>query len=113
MLISVTYNAYGIVRKVMEILKNISNSKNDIQCTNKLIYGRHACTFKTPNVHTRAINTSTCTCHGNTHVYISFQAYDWWLNDMYMKPRFSLPLNSNPGMVFPRQNFEDQDAQLR
>nr|CAG4640779.1 EOG090X04D9 [Eulimnadia texana] len=29
-------------------------------------------------------------------------AYDWWLNDMYMNNPLSLPINSNPGMVFPR-----------
>ncbi|CAH1795027.1 unnamed protein product [Owenia fusiformis] len=39
--------------------------------------------------------------------------YQFWLDDMYMKPRLSLPVNSNPGMVFPKQYFEDQDAQLR
>ena len=37
----------------------------------------------------------------------------FWLDDMYMKVRLALPVNSNPGMVFPRQQFEDQSDQLR
>ncbi|KAL5018091.1 hypothetical protein ScPMuIL_003813 [Solemya velum] len=40
-------------------------------------------------------------------------AYKWWLDDMYMKIRLPLPINSNPGMVFPKQHFEDQTAQLK
>ncbi|XP_053605529.1 choline O-acetyltransferase isoform X2 [Plodia interpunctella] len=30
---------------------------------------------------------------------------DWWLDDMYLKVRAPLPINSNPGMVFPRRYF--------
>ncbi|CAH1635461.1 unnamed protein product [Spodoptera littoralis] len=30
---------------------------------------------------------------------------DWWLDDMYLKVRLPLPINSNPGMVFPRRHF--------
>ncbi|ELU18773.1 hypothetical protein CAPTEDRAFT_218503 [Capitella teleta] len=37
----------------------------------------------------------------------------FWLDDMYMNIRLPLPVNSNPGMVFPRQQFEDQSEQLR
>ncbi|KAI0235638.1 Choline O-acetyltransferase [Lamellibrachia satsuma] len=37
----------------------------------------------------------------------------FWLDDMYLKVQLPLPVNSNPGMVFPRQAFPDQDAQLR
>ena len=33
------------------------------------------------------------------------QAYDYWLNDMYMDVRLALPINSNPGMVFPPRRF--------
>ncbi|KAG6448163.1 hypothetical protein O3G_MSEX005397 [Manduca sexta] len=29
----------------------------------------------------------------------------WWLDDMYLKVRLPLPINSNPGMVFPRRKF--------
>jgi len=32
-------------------------------------------------------------------------AYSYWLDEMYMEPRLPLPVNSNPGMVFPRQSF--------
>ncbi|ESN99655.1 hypothetical protein HELRODRAFT_84274, partial [Helobdella robusta] len=39
--------------------------------------------------------------------------YQFWLDDMYMKVRLALPINSNPGMVFPKQNFNDQNEQLR
>ncbi|XP_065216722.1 choline O-acetyltransferase-like isoform X1 [Planococcus citri] len=28
-------------------------------------------------------------------------AYDWWLDDMYLNNQIALPINSNPGMVFP------------
>ncbi|WAQ97117.1 CLAT-like protein [Mya arenaria] len=40
-------------------------------------------------------------------------AYSWWLDDMYMRARLPLPVNSNPGMVFPRQHFETRRQQLR
>lgn len=30
-----------------------------------------------------------------------FKAYDWWLHDMYLCNQDALPINSNPGMVFP------------
>ncbi|CAH0673764.1 unnamed protein product [Spodoptera exigua] len=33
------------------------------------------------------------------------QVTDWWLDDMYLKVRLPLPINSNPGMVFPRRHF--------
>uniref|UniRef100_S4RY44 Choline O-acetyltransferase n=1 Tax=Petromyzon marinus TaxID=7757 RepID=S4RY44_PETMA len=41
------------------------------------------------------------------------QVYEWWLNDMYLDNRVPLPVNSNPGMVLPRQLFRDQADQLR
>ncbi|XP_013386300.1 choline O-acetyltransferase isoform X1 [Lingula anatina] len=40
-------------------------------------------------------------------------AYNWWLDDMYMKARLPLPVNSNPGMVFPRVHFQDQKEHFR
>ncbi|XP_048477825.1 choline O-acetyltransferase [Plutella xylostella] len=30
---------------------------------------------------------------------------DWWLDDMYLKVRLPLPINSNPGYAFPRRHF--------
>jgi len=30
-------------------------------------------------------------------------AYRWWLDDMYLNNDIALPVNSNPGMVFPIQ----------
>lgn len=30
-----------------------------------------------------------------------FKAYHWWLDDMYLTNDIALPVNSNPGMVFP------------
>uniref|UniRef100_A0A1I8PS00 Choline O-acetyltransferase n=2 Tax=Stomoxys calcitrans TaxID=35570 RepID=A0A1I8PS00_STOCA len=33
-------------------------------------------------------------------------AYYYWLNDMYMDVRLALPINSNPGMVFPPRRFD-------
>ncbi|XP_038060397.1 choline O-acetyltransferase-like isoform X2 [Patiria miniata] len=37
----------------------------------------------------------------------------WWLDDMYLHNHVSLPLNSNPGMVFPKQHFKDEGQRLR
>ncbi|XP_047531923.1 choline O-acetyltransferase isoform X3 [Vanessa atalanta] len=34
---------------------------------------------------------------------------DWWLDDMYLKVRLPVPINSNPGMVFPRRQFAKID----
>ncbi|XP_021967547.1 choline O-acetyltransferase isoform X1 [Folsomia candida] len=39
-------------------------------------------------------------------------AYEWWLNDMYMNNPLSLPINSNPGGVWPPQHFPSVDDQL-
>lgn len=38
-----------------------------------------------------------------------------WLEDMYLKNPLALPVNSNPGMVFPGHlsNFTDSKDQLR
>lgn len=40
-------------------------------------------------------------------------AYDWWLDDMYLLNKKPLPINSNPGMIFPKEIFLDEDAQLK
>lgn len=37
--------------------------------------------------------------------FFHIQAYTYWLNDMYMDMRIPLPINSNPGMVFPPRKF--------
>uniref|UniRef100_A0A6Q2WVC0 Choline O-acetyltransferase n=1 Tax=Esox lucius TaxID=8010 RepID=A0A6Q2WVC0_ESOLU len=39
--------------------------------------------------------------------------YDYWLEDMYLNQRLALPVNSNPAMVFPKQNFRDRKDSLR
>lgn len=41
------------------------------------------------------------------------QAYEWWLNDMYLDNAIALPINSNPGMVFPLRGAETTDAFVR
>lgn len=33
------------------------------------------------------------------------QAYEYWLNDMYLNYREPIVINSNPGMVFPPRKF--------
>ncbi|XP_051769607.1 choline O-acetyltransferase-like isoform X2 [Ctenopharyngodon idella] len=33
--------------------------------------------------------------------------YDVWLEDMYLKNRLALPVNSSPALVFPKQSFRD------
>ena len=39
--------------------------------------------------------------------------YQWWLEDMYLKNMLPLPVNSNPGWVFPKQKFETIESMLR
>ena len=48
-----------------------------------------------------------------TYTLTLLQANDFWMDDMYMKVKLPLPVNSNPGMAFPRQHFEDDSARLR
>lgn len=38
-------------------------------------------------------------------VLFTFQAYKYWLDDMYLNNPNPLPVNSNPGMVFPPRKF--------
>ncbi|XP_041364367.1 choline O-acetyltransferase-like [Gigantopelta aegis] len=40
-------------------------------------------------------------------------ANKWWLDDMYLKIRLPLPVNSNPGIIFPKQRFTNQRQQIR
>lgn len=40
----------------------------------------------------------------------TLKAYDWWLNDMYMDNPIPLPVNSNPGMVFPPRQIPKNDC---
>ncbi|XP_043212347.1 choline O-acetyltransferase-like, partial [Amphibalanus amphitrite] len=39
-------------------------------------------------------------------------AFQYWLHSMYLKVPLALPINSNPGMVFPRREFPTNDAML-
>ncbi|GAB6018838.1 hypothetical protein CHUAL_000499 [Chamberlinius hualienensis] len=39
--------------------------------------------------------------------------YEWWLQDMYLKNRLPLPINSNPGMVFPSNLYKGVDELIR
>ncbi|XP_023326826.1 LOW QUALITY PROTEIN: choline O-acetyltransferase-like [Eurytemora carolleeae] len=39
-------------------------------------------------------------------------AYQYWLRDMYMDIRIPIPVNVNPGMVFPRLDFRSTDETL-
>ncbi|KAI6214449.1 hypothetical protein M3Y94_00269500 [Aphelenchoides besseyi] len=36
----------------------------------------------------------------------------FWLETMYLRPRYPLPVNSNPAYIFPRQVFYDEDDWL-
>ena len=40
---------------------------------------------------------------------MAVQAYRWWLDDMYMNNAIALPVNSNPGMVFPPRAIPPAD----
>ncbi|CAH3932355.1 unnamed protein product [Pieris brassicae] len=44
-----------------------------------------------------------------TIFFLSPTVTDWWLDDMYLKVRLPLPINSSPGMVFPRKHFAKMD----
>lgn len=37
--------------------------------------------------------------------FLKYQAYYYWLNEMYMDIRIPTPINSNPGMVLPPRTF--------
>jgi hypothetical protein len=43
--------------------------------------------------------------------FYSLQAYQWWLDDMYMNNPIALPINSNPGWVFPKAEFTSEADQ--
>ena len=38
--------------------------------------------------------------------------YQWWLEDMYLRNMLPLPVNSNPGWVFPKQKFDTIESML-
>ncbi|XP_051530249.1 choline O-acetyltransferase-like [Myxocyprinus asiaticus] len=38
--------------------------------------------------------------------------YDYWLEDMYLKNRLALPVNSSPALVFPKQSFKERKDAL-
>ena len=39
-------------------------------------------------------------------------AYRWWLEDMYLDNSLPLPVNSNPGWVFPRRDFAGKQENM-
>ncbi|TRY80456.1 hypothetical protein TCAL_08825 [Tigriopus californicus] len=39
-------------------------------------------------------------------------SFEWWLDDMYMNVDLPLPINSNPGLVLPKQTFESDEDRL-
>jgi len=41
------------------------------------------------------------------------KAYDWWLDDMYLTNKLPLPMNSNPGMVYPQEHFTNEADHLK
>lgn len=38
---------------------------------------------------------------------------DWWLNTAYLEYRDPVVIFSSPGLVFPFENFEDEEQRLR
>ena len=40
-------------------------------------------------------------------------SFDWWIDENFLKNKKSLPINSNPAMVFPKENFSDENNQLK
>ena len=47
------------------------------------------------------LRLATVACALLTPQMSVLQAYQWWLADMYLNNPMALPINSNPGMVFP------------
>ena len=41
-----------------------------------------------------------------------WQLAQWWLDKVYLEPRYPLPINVNPNILFPKQNFNTVDDQL-
>lgn len=39
-------------------------------------------------------------------------SFEWWLDDMYMNVDLPLPINSNPGLVLPKQTFLSDEDRL-
>ncbi|ESO87021.1 hypothetical protein LOTGIDRAFT_107011, partial [Lottia gigantea] len=39
-------------------------------------------------------------------------SYEWWMEDMYLFNKVGLPINSNPGGLFPQQVFKNQTDHL-
>jgi choline O-acetyltransferase len=39
-------------------------------------------------------------------------AYDWYVNDYYLKVRLPLPIYSNPSKIMPKQIFVDENDYL-
>jgi hypothetical protein len=37
---------------------------------------------------------------------------EWWLNKIYLEGRYNLPINSNPGQLFPKANFKGMNELL-
>ncbi|XP_041370191.1 carnitine O-acetyltransferase-like [Gigantopelta aegis] len=37
---------------------------------------------------------------------------DWWKNLAYLEVRSPVPINSNPGVIFPRQNYSGTDSMI-
>ena len=44
-------------------------------------------------------------CLPKIRQFFPYQAYEYWLHDMYMNVSSPLPVNSNPGWVFPKRTF--------
>jgi hypothetical protein len=40
-------------------------------------------------------------------------AYDWWMDEKFLRNNKPLPINSNPAMVFPIETFVDESDQLK
>lgn len=37
----------------------------------------------------------------------------WWLDKIYLEPRYNLIINSNPGSLYPNANYNTFDDQLK
>jgi hypothetical protein len=36
----------------------------------------------------------------------------WWLDKIYLEPRYNVVINVNPGTLYPRASYKTMDEQL-
>jgi hypothetical protein len=42
-----------------------------------------------------------------------FKLAQWWLDKIYLEPRYNVVINVNPGSLYPRASYKTMDEQLK